>query len=102
VKKTTGVHSVSPCRADQPSPRDEAILQLLQERDGLASEVVLSDDTRLTIFNIAWGYDIGDAYAHVTTNISPNVDGAAIDFFFTQSVKAIVDPANGAVLLEIP
>jgi hypothetical protein len=86
--------------AVQPPPRDEAILRLLQERDGLASEVVLSDDTRLTVFNIAWGYDIGDEYAHVTTNISPDVEGAAIDFFFTESVRAIVDPANGVVLLS--
>ncbi|MDX6430238.1 MAG: hypothetical protein QOE54_2604 [Streptosporangiaceae bacterium] len=87
--------------AVQLPPRDEAILRLLQQRDGLASEVVLSDDTRLTVFNIAWGYDIQDEYAHVTTNISPDVEGAAIDFFFTESVRAIVDPANGVVLLEL-
>ncbi|MQA97255.1 MAG: hypothetical protein GEV11_22415 [Streptosporangiales bacterium] len=88
--------------ADQPPPRDEAILRLLQDRAGQPTEVVLRDDTRLTVFNIAWGYDLGDEYAHVTTNISPDIEGAAVDFFFTSSVVAVRDPENGVVLLEVP
>ncbi|MCB5170125.1 hypothetical protein LG634_35655 [Streptomyces bambusae] len=87
---------------DQPQPQDEAILQLLQDRDGLPSEVLLRDGVALTVFNIAWGYDIGDEYAHVTTNISPAVEGTTVDFFLTKSVAAILDPASGAVLLETP
>jgi hypothetical protein len=87
--------------ADQPPPRDKAILGVLQERDGLASEVVLDDGKRLTVFNIAWGYDLGDGYAHVTTNISPDVEGATIDLFFTKSVAEIIDPTDGSVLLEV-
>ncbi|MFF9351545.1 hypothetical protein [Streptomyces sp. NPDC014734] len=55
----------------------------------------------LTVFNIAWGYDLGDEYAHITTNISPDVDGESVDFFFTGSLAAIVDPASGSVLLEV-
>ncbi|MFI9240591.1 hypothetical protein [Streptomyces sp. NPDC053079] len=86
---------------EQPPPKDDAILQLLQDRDGVATEVVLRDGMKLTVFNIAWGYDLGDEYAHVTTNISPDVDGGAIDFFFTTTVAAVVDPATGTVLLEI-
>jgi hypothetical protein len=41
--------------------------------------------------NIAWGYDIGDEFAHVTTNVSPAVEGASIDFFFTSEVRAVID-----------
>ncbi|MFD0149438.1 hypothetical protein ACWGQ4_00230 [Streptomyces sp. NPDC055721] len=87
---------------DQPQPRDEATLQLLQDRDGLPSEVLLRDGVTLTVFNIAWGYDLGDEYAHVTSNISPAVEGATVDLFFTSSVVAILDPTSGAVLLEVP
>ncbi|MFE7709760.1 hypothetical protein ACFU6I_29125 [Streptomyces sp. NPDC057486] len=86
---------------EQPPPRDETLLQVLQDRDGLPSEVVLDDGKRLTVFNIAWGYDLGDEYAHVTTNISPDVEGASTDFFQTGSVVAILDPVNGAVLFEV-
>ena len=85
---------------DQPPPQDEAILRLLQERDGSASQVVLSDGKKLTVFNIAWGYDLGDEFAHVTTNISPGVKDSAVDFFFTESVTAVIDPTNGAVLYQ--
>ncbi|GAA4923283.1 hypothetical protein HD597_000384 [Nonomuraea thailandensis] len=81
-------------------PQDQAILRLLQDRDGVATEVTLHDGTSLTVFNIAWGYDMGDVYAHVTTNISPDVEGACIDFFFTDAVRVIADPASGAVLLR--
>lgn len=84
----------------QPPPRDDAIIRLLRDRDGVASEVVLHDGTELTVFNIAWGYDMGDEYAHVTTNISPDVDGASIDVFSTESVEKIVDPDTRAVLLS--
>ncbi|SNT36907.1 hypothetical protein SAMN05443665_1025107 [Actinomadura meyerae] len=84
---------------DQPPPQDEAVLRLLQERAGLATEIVLSDGQRLTVFNIAWGYEPWEEHAHVTTNISPGIACAAIDFFSTQAVVAIIDPANGAVLL---
>jgi hypothetical protein len=85
---------------DQPRPQDEAILRLLQERDGLPSTVVLGDGRELTVFNIAWGYDFGDEFAHVTTNISPEVDGSTVDVFHTSAVAAIRDPASGATLLE--
>ncbi len=37
----------------------------------------------------------------MTTNVSPGVEGATIDFFRTSSVVAILEPANGAALLEV-
>jgi hypothetical protein len=84
----------------QPPPRDEALLALLQERDGRPSEVALRDGRRLMIFNIAWGYDIGDEFSHVTTNVSPDVGGAEIDFFSTEDVASVVDPETGVVLFQ--
>jgi len=36
-----------------------------------------SRHTALT-FNIAWGYDVGDEYSHVTSNVSPAVKGSAV------------------------
>lgn len=62
--------------------------------------VTLLDGRTYTVHNIAWGYDSGDAHAHVTTNISPDVDGASIDLFFTNEISRIVDPLTGEVLLE--
>ncbi|MBS2546131.1 hypothetical protein KGQ19_04545 [Catenulispora sp. NL8] len=87
---------------DQAPPRDEEVLGVLQGRDGVASRVVLSNGQKLVVFNIAWGYDLGERYAHVTTNISPGVDGAAVDVFSTMLVETIVDPGDGTVLYQAP
>jgi hypothetical protein len=84
----------------QPAPRGVALLALLQERDGRPSEVALRDGRRLMIFNIAWGYDIGDEFSHVTTNVSPHIGAAEIDFFFTEDVASVVDPETGVVLFQ--
>ncbi|GGN44827.1 hypothetical protein GCM10012285_27810 [Streptomyces kronopolitis] len=86
---------------EQPLPRDEIILQLLHDRVGLSTEVVLRGGVKLTVFNIAWGYDPGDGYAHVTSNNSPEVEGVTVDVFLTSSVAAILDPSSGAILLQI-
>jgi hypothetical protein len=40
----------------------------------------LSGGETLSVFNIVWGYDLGDGFAHVTTNISPEIAGTSIDF----------------------
>jgi hypothetical protein len=91
-----------PVPVGQPPPLDEVLLTLLQRRDGVPSDVVLRDGTRLTVFNIAWGYDLGDQFAHVTTNVSPDVSGAEIGIFCTADVSTLVDPETGAVLYERP
>ena len=83
---------------DQPQPCDEAVLEVLQERDGVASQVMLSDGRLLVVFNIAWGYGLGERFAHVTTNISPGVEAAVVDVFSTALVEAIIEPDDGAVL----
>ena len=76
---------------DQPAPKDEPLLAVLQERDGQRTAVVLSTGAVLRCFNIAWGYDQGDEYAHVTTNCSPFIAGEAVDFFFSSEVVRLED-----------
>ncbi|GAB2705427.1 hypothetical protein [Nocardia thraciensis] len=82
---------------------DRAILRLLRDRDrdGIPSEVVLSDGSRLLIFNISWGYDPAVVSAQVTTNISPSIGGMPVDVFSTSAVVAINDPETGTPLLAV-
>jgi hypothetical protein len=83
---------------EQPAPRDGDLIALLNERDGGATRVEMRDGSALTVFNIAWGYDMGDEFAHVTTNISPPIDGATTDHFRTNDVAHVSDAGDGMVL----
>lgn len=56
--------------------------------------MVLRDGRRLVVYDIAWGYDFGDQWAHVTTNASPGVEGASLDFFYTSEVVSVIDPGT--------
>lgn len=94
---------------------DRIILRLLvdRDRDGLPSEVVLRDGSRLLIFNISWGYEFAwdfevsrgyapaAAAAQITTNISPSVGGVPVDVFTTATVVAVNDPETGEPLLAV-
>lgn len=82
---------------ERTSVADRQLIALLNDRDGLETAVVLIDGRRFDVRNIAWGYDVGDEYAHVTTNVSPRVDATSIDVFYTAEVVSAMD-ANGAVL----
>lgn len=75
-------------------PADRDLIDLLVRRDGDRTAIVLRSGLRLSVLNIAWGYDEGDTHAHVTTNISPNKDGESIDLFVTDQVLAIEDNAG--------
>ena len=83
----------------QSDPRDRAILDVLQQRDGRLSEVELKDSKVCQVWNIAWGYDAGDSWAHITTNISPEVAGREIDFFFTHDVHTVRAPESAELLV---
>jgi hypothetical protein len=43
----------------------------------------MRDASVLIVFAIAWGYDMGERFADVTTNVSPDVTGASVDLFWT-------------------
>lgn len=62
----------------------------------------VQDEDTLTVFNIAWGYDLGDEYAHITTNASPFVAGQSIGFFFTDKVIEVRDASTGRILYSRP
>jgi hypothetical protein len=81
---------------------DRAVLATLRARDGQATTVVLKDGQSLEVLNIAWGYEKGEPFAHITTNISPDNEGLTIDFFLTGEVGAIRDPFTGATLWTTP
>jgi len=83
-------------------PLDTEIIDLLRSRDSQPTEVHLRDGQILTVFDIAWGYDIGDQYAHVTSNVSPSVEGRSIDLFFTTEIEQIIDPESGTALFVTP
>jgi hypothetical protein len=88
-------------QSHQPSPADVAVIEIFRQRDGLATLATLADGSLFTVRNIGWGYDIGDPWAHVFTNVSPTVDGASFDFFFTDEISLLADPTGG-VLYENP
>lgn len=73
---------------------DARIIGLLRRRDGMCSEVLLDGERRITVWNIAWGYDLGDEYAHVTSNCSPFVGNEPSDFFSTSEVVQIREPGT--------
>jgi hypothetical protein len=78
----------------QPPALDEDLVKLLHDREGLETVVMLQDGRHLVVYDIAWGYDIGDPWAHVTTNISPGRDGASVDVFLTSEVASVIDPGT--------
>ena len=83
--------TVCPMHVEQPPPADTVLIDLLNQRDGRRTTVVLTDRRRLDLWNIAWGYDTGDEFAHVTTNCSPFIEGSALDVFFTNEVAQVLD-----------
>jgi hypothetical protein len=84
----------------RPPSQDEALLQVLETRADRESIVVLRDGRRLAVYDIAWGYDLGDSWAHVTTNVSPGSQEAPVDFFFTSEVALVIDPETGGLVFR--
>lgn len=67
----------------------------------MTSHVKMRSGLIYKVHNIVWGYDIGDMYAHVTTNISPSVPESSADLFSTKDIHAVLDE-NMNVLLNAP
>jgi hypothetical protein len=90
--------SEAPLDPGQPTEAARQIVGILQRRDNSESSVRLLDGRVYRVMNIAWGIDALDTAYHITTNISPDVDGYSIDVFRTDEVDFIVDTASGSVL----
>jgi len=74
------------------------IVEILERRTGIETTVEMATGEAYAVFNIAWGRDMGAAWEHVTTNISPEVEGASLDFFMTDDVVRLEDPRTGETL----
>jgi hypothetical protein len=74
------------------------VVPALRERNGQLTDVLLSGGRTVSVYNIAWGQDLGDDFEHVTTNISPGIGGATVDMFFTDEIEKVVAPETGAVI----
>jgi hypothetical protein len=86
-------------RTNEPgTPRDGDIIALLRDRDGVPTEVELRSGQTARVLNIAWGYDEGDQYAHLSTNVSPVAEGFTFDSFYTSDIVSIRDAETGATL----
>jgi hypothetical protein len=76
------------------------LIEILKTRDTLLTKLEMNDGKILDVWNIAWGYSIGDDFAHVTTNISPDQEDYAIDCFYTNEVTKVVDAETGYVIIQ--
>lgn len=79
---------------------DQNIIEILKSRDGRLTTVHLADKRALNVWNIAWGYDIGNEFAHITTNISPEIKNTDIDYFYTNEILKIEDRLNVKTLYD--
>ena len=87
---------------EQPPPKDGTLIEILTKRDGQDAVAKLEDGRCLNMWNIAWGYDTGDEFAHITTNISPPDEAHDADFFFTSELAALIDPETDAMIYQPP
>lgn len=80
--------------------KDQHIIEIFKEADQKEKVIYLGNNRVLTVWNITWGYDIGDEFAHITTNISPEIKNADIDFFYTNEIQKIEDRTNRKTLFD--
>lgn len=77
---------------------DEHLIYHLKRQDSRWTTIHLSNGNQIRVFNIAWGYDLGDEYAHITSNISPSQKNCEIAFFHTNEIIEIVDEETGLLV----
>ncbi len=70
--------------------KDKIIIDIFEIRDGLETKVELKNGKLISIWNIAWKYDVGEQFAYITTNVSPNIENATIDHFFTNEISKLM------------
>ncbi len=71
--------------------KDNKIIKLFKENDSKLLEIELENEKVLKVWNIAWGYDLKDEFAHITSNISPKIEDSQIDIFYTNDIVKIFD-----------
>ncbi|WP_144430593.1 hypothetical protein [Jannaschia donghaensis] len=83
-------------------PVDDDLIKLLVSRSGILTVANLKVGLVSVFIDIVWGYDIGDQYAHITTNVSPGREGLEIDFFFTSEIISLLDYEDQSALFDFP
>lgn len=81
--------------------KDQAIIDIFIQHDGLPLEVKTIKGNNYKVWNIAWGYDMEAEYAHITSNISPFIAKASSAFFFTNEIVSIFLVDTNEQLFEI-
>lgn len=76
----------------------ERAVEILSQREGLATLIELNGGESHICMNVAVGRDIAADYDHVTTNVSPEVSGLEIGFFLTNELDTLSDPKSGTML----
>jgi hypothetical protein len=69
--------------------------------------VTLRDGKVCQVFDVGWGYDLGEEVAHITTNCSPGPSPETTqihvecDFFLADEIARIVDVETNALLFDL-
>lgn len=92
-------HSYSDSNRMTPDD-DKKLIEILKRRDTLHTKVELRDGKVINVWNIVHGYDPGDDFAHITTNIRPYQTDLKFDFFFTTEVAKVIDGDTGHIIVE--
>jgi hypothetical protein len=79
---------------------DKPIIECFRSLDNRKSIVKLEDGKSFVVWNIVYGYDMGEDFAYITTNINPTIAGTSIDGFCTNEIAEIINPENQEVIFK--
>lgn len=80
--------------------KDKILIETITDLDGHELIVYLKNGEIKKVWNIGWGYDEGDDYAHIITNASPFINGASIDVFFSNDIARIIKMENNETIYK--
>lgn len=84
----------------QPPPADRHLIQIFLDRDGKLTRVKLMDGRWLDVWDIAYGYDMGDEYAHISANMEKREPPVPFHFFSSEHILRIIDGVSGDTLYK--
>jgi hypothetical protein len=77
-------------------------LEVLIERCGEWSRVLLKSGKVCKVYDVAWAFDLSDQVAKITTNISPGPDEPhSVDTFRADEVVKIEDSRSGEICFDV-
>jgi len=100
--RSTGQPQKDPPPKTKKGPKDTAILELLQRRTGIPTVARMKDGSSITIWNIKWSYFMAAAYADLTINVKPTIEGAKVAICTSADIEELIDPATGHTIAPDP